>query len=108
MRRFYLALTANSLKPCPHSGLDAMAHGKPVLVSQSTSIADLIQKNQCGMAFEPTVEGLECSILELMVNYKFYQKNCHPTIERSFSTDYFLSQYRQIYNTMLGSVPFNE
>jgi glycosyltransferase involved in cell wall biosynthesis len=94
-------LATNSLKPCPHSGLDALAHGKPILVSQPTSIADLIQKNRCGLAFEPSVECLEQCVLELVQNYDLYQKNCHPTITRNFSPDYFLAQYRQIYNTML-------
>lgn len=94
-------LASNSLKPCPHSGLDALAHGKPVLVSQPTSIADLIQKNQCGIAFEPTVECLGKAILQLVENYDLFQENCHATIKRTFSTDYFLAQYRQIYNDML-------
>jgi glycosyltransferase involved in cell wall biosynthesis len=94
-------LASNSLKPCPHSGLEALAHGKPLLVSRPTSIANLIQQNRCGVVFEPTVECLERSILELMGSYNLYQKNCQPTIESNFSLDYFLAQYRQIYNLML-------
>ncbi|MBX2998265.1 MAG: glycosyltransferase family 4 protein [Caldilineaceae bacterium] len=94
-------LATNSLKPCPHSGLDALAHGKPVLVSRPTSIADLIHKNRCGLAFEPSVECLEKAILELAANYDLFQRNCHATIKRSFSPDYFLAQYRQIYDSML-------
>lgn len=94
-------LASNSLKPCPHSGLEALAHGKPLLVSKPTSIADLIQENQCGLAFEPTVEHLEKSLLELMENFDFYQRNCHSTMQRNFSKDYFLTQYRQIYDSLL-------
>jgi hypothetical protein len=40
-------------------------------------------------------------VLELVQNYDLYQKNCHPTITRNFSSDYFLAQYRRIYNAML-------
>lgn len=52
------ALTHNSLKPCPHSGLRSLAHGKPVLVSHATSFAGIVKARGCGVVFEPTVESL--------------------------------------------------
>jgi glycosyltransferase involved in cell wall biosynthesis len=95
-------LTSSSLKPAPHSALDSLAHGKPVLISSPSSIAGLIGRNQCGVVFEPSVDSLVQSIRHLMDHYDRYQPNCHPTIEQCFSRQFFLERYGEIYASMLS------
>lgn len=94
-------LSQSSLKPCPHSALHSLAHGKPLLVSYSTSIAGLIRQKTCGVVFEPTVESLQQSILELMANYDLYQSNCHRVLQENFSEHVFFERYQNIYESML-------
>jgi glycosyltransferase involved in cell wall biosynthesis len=94
-------LTANSLKPCPHSAIESLAHGKPVLISRPTSISRLIEKKGCGVVFDATVDSLEKGILTLTANYDRFREKCHSTIEENFSATFFLERYRQIYERML-------
>jgi glycosyltransferase involved in cell wall biosynthesis len=93
-------LDYGALKPSPQSGLDSLAHGKPVLISKPTSIAGVVARNRCGVVFEPAVEDLREAILHLRDNYALYQANCHSTIENNFSPRVFLERYRRIYTSM--------
>ena len=94
-------LTHSSLKPCPHSGLNSLSHGKPLLVSESTSIAGIVDRNQCGVTFEHSVDSLRTAIHHLMDRYTEFQNNSHRTVEREFSESVFVERYRQLYETML-------
>lgn len=94
-------ITYSSLKPCPHSALESLAHGKPVLVSYPTSISTIISRNHCGVVFEPNIESAIVAIEHLRENYDWYQQNCHSTIEKSFSEDVFIDRYRGLYLSML-------
>jgi glycosyltransferase involved in cell wall biosynthesis len=96
-------LTTSSLKPTPHSGLDSLSHGKPVLVSQPSSISALVERQQCGVVFEPTVDSLVESVHRLVAGYELYQSSTHATIQNCFSEDVLLECYGQLYETMLAA-----
>jgi glycosyltransferase involved in cell wall biosynthesis len=100
-------LTSGSLKPAPHSALDSLAHGKPVLISRPSSIAGLIERSQCGVVFDATSDSLIAAIRQLMTHYDQYQGNCHVTIKDCFSKTFFLESYREMYETMLAEVNAN-
>jgi glycosyltransferase involved in cell wall biosynthesis len=51
-----VALESNSLKPCPHSALESLAHGKPVVTSWMTSLARIVHDRECGVCCEPNTE----------------------------------------------------
>jgi glycosyltransferase involved in cell wall biosynthesis len=95
------ALAYNSLKPCPHSGLDSLAHGKPLLVSSATSFAHLVEERQCGVVFEPTIPSLCDAIRELKSRYSHYQANALPTSQACFSRAEFVSRYAALYSSLL-------
>jgi glycosyltransferase involved in cell wall biosynthesis len=94
-------IDAASLKPCPHSGLESLAHGKPLLVSRPTSLSDVVERTGCGIVFEPTLESLVAGIEQLRTEYERYQVHCHPTVEGTFSRATFVSRYRQLYDSLL-------
>jgi glycosyltransferase involved in cell wall biosynthesis len=94
-------LNSGSLKPTPHSALDSLSHGKPVLISRPSSIAGMIDRNRCGVVFEPSIDQLVQAITHLRNSYNLYQRNCHPTIQNCFSEQFFLKRYREIYEAML-------
>jgi len=95
------ALTSASLKPCPHSGLHSLAHGKPVLTSQYVSLSKIVERNKCGVVFEPTVDALCDAIWQLQDNYEKYQRNAHSTIERKFSDGGFIERYEEVYSSLI-------
>jgi glycosyltransferase involved in cell wall biosynthesis len=94
-------LTPGSIKPTPHSALDSLSHGKPVLVSRASSIAGLVERTQCGVVFDPTTGSLVEAVRHLMNHYHEYQGNCHLTLKQCFSETVFLERYRDVYEAML-------
>lgn len=84
-------------KACPNSIIEGLASGKPVLVSTKVGISDLIKKEQCGVVFEPTIDGLACAIEDLKSNYRIYQSNSRRVAEEYFSIDLFVKNYQTIY-----------
>ncbi len=88
------------LKLIPTSAIESLAAGKPVLVSSQTGIADIVEKEKCGVVFEPTRESLLRGIEEIKKNYLSYQKNCRKTAEKYFSQEEFLKKHQEIYNSL--------
>lgn len=87
-------------KPCPHSVIECLAAGKPVLVSDKVGIAHIIQENNCGIVFKPDTEDLVRAIEELKKNYTAYQKNARTYAEEYFSKESFLKQYELLYSAI--------
>jgi glycosyltransferase involved in cell wall biosynthesis len=96
------ALTETSLKPCPHSGLLALAHGKPVLASRPTSFSDLVTTERCGVVFEPNIPSLCDAIRQLMANYEQHQSRAHDAIRTRFSEVEFVARYEALYAALLS------
>jgi glycosyltransferase involved in cell wall biosynthesis len=95
------ALANNSLKPCPHSGLHSLAHGKPLLVSQAVSLSEIVDDKQCGVVFESTIPSLCGAIEELRDRYDHYQSNALWTSRSAFSKRRFVEQYADLYDGLL-------
>jgi glycosyltransferase involved in cell wall biosynthesis len=93
-------LTSASLKPAPHSGLESLAHGKPLLVSRPTSLAPLVRQTGCGVEFEPAVDAFVEAIQRLRDGYPEYQVPCHETARQFFSRTVFLERYRELYASL--------
>lgn len=90
-------LEHRSFIPCPRSGLESLAHGKPVLLSHLVSIAPDVVRQRAGVGFEPTIEGLKAAILQLQRDYPAYQANTQRYIADNFSPATHLELYRQLY-----------
>jgi glycosyltransferase involved in cell wall biosynthesis len=95
------ALTEMSLKPCPHSALLSLAHGKPVLASRPMSISSIIEEDECGAVFDPTVASLRDAITRLKSNYDHFQSHAQSTIRARFSESQFVERYAALYNSLL-------
>lgn len=93
-------LDEHSLKPCPHSAIESLSHGKPLLVSRPTSLAGLVDRTGTGVVFEPNWRALEAAIVELKTDYDKYQRNCHNLILEKFSHEGFVERYRKLYESM--------
>ncbi|MEA3379001.1 MAG: glycosyltransferase family 4 protein [Nanoarchaeota archaeon] len=91
-----LQSTLNS-KSCPQSILESLACGKPVLVSNRCGIANLINKNKCGVVFKINNMKIVESIKKLKNDYKAYQQNCPKTAKKYFDKNNFLKKYAKLY-----------
>lgn len=95
------ALEGDSFKPCPHSGLHSLAHGKPLLVSRAASIAGIVERHRCGVVFDPTIRSLCGAIQQLSSNYDDFQANTLATLNRKFTPDGFIERYGKLYESLL-------
>jgi len=94
------ALDYASVKPCPHSGVEALAHGKPILASSMTSLASVVRRRECGVCFEPNTEDLISAIERMREEYDKLQANCHEVVREMFSPEYFRREYMALYHAM--------
>lgn len=97
-----MALESNSLKPCPHSALESLAHGKPIVASSRTSLATVVRDNECGVCCEPNTEAFLTAIQRLRDNYATYQTRCHEVVRQMFSPEVFRRKYMSIYRDVAG------
>ena len=97
------ALTETSLKPSPHSGLLSLAHGRPLLISRPTSLSAIVERENCGVVFEPTIPGLCDAIRLLQARYDDFQENAQPTVKAHFSEATFIERYATLYEELLGT-----
>jgi glycosyltransferase involved in cell wall biosynthesis len=98
------AMEHQSFIPCPRSGLDSLAHGKPLLVSDFVGLAAGLTKWGAGVAFNPDGESLELAISRLRDGYAQYQGKAHGYMERYFSPAKHLALHRQLYHTLGADV----
>ncbi len=90
----------NYLKLIPNSALESLAAGKPVLISSKVELANIIQREKCGIIFEPSPDCLVKAIRELKKNYSFQQKKCRKVAQKYFSQEIFLKKYEKIYSEL--------
>ncbi len=97
----YTTLASN--KPYPHSLIDAMASGRAVLTSNVIPIAEIIQKEKCGVIFEPEVNQLVTAIEKFRESFVELSKPARKTAEKYFSEDQFIQNYQNIYQKVLAN-----
>jgi glycosyltransferase involved in cell wall biosynthesis len=93
-------LEHRSFIPCPRSGLEALAHGKPLLLSSLISIASSVAQSAAGVVFEPSATGLKAAILQLQAGYAGYQANTQIYIAEHFSPETHLQLHRRLYQSV--------
>lgn len=92
------------IKSFPHSLLESLKAGKPILTSDTIPISDFVRKHNCGLSLEKmTAEHLSEKLDDLRVNYSQYLKNVSPNLLKEFTTMSWLEKYRQIIETKINS-----
>jgi glycosyltransferase involved in cell wall biosynthesis len=93
-------LEHRSFIPCPRSGLESLAHGKPLLLSSFVSLAESVAAARAGVVFEPTTPGMVAAVRELQRDYPSYQANTQRYITEKFSPATHLELYRRLYRSL--------
>jgi glycosyltransferase involved in cell wall biosynthesis len=93
-------LEHRSFIPCPRSGLESLAHGKPLLLSTLVSLAQSVVSSGAGLAFEPTTAGLVAAVRQLQRDYPSYQANTQRYIADKFSPATHLALYERLYQSL--------
>jgi glycosyltransferase involved in cell wall biosynthesis len=96
------ALEHRSFVPAPRSGLESLAHGKPLLLSGYVAIAGSVAGAGAAVVFEPTVEGLVGAIGHLRKHYSDFQQAAQPYLREHFSASAHLELHRRLYESLGG------
>lgn len=93
-----LATDPTLVKAFPHSLLEALATGRPVLVSQSLPMADYVARTGCGQVVEVVNPGgvLE-ALARLEANYETHRAAALRVRQRDFSREALVEAYRRLY-----------
>jgi glycosyltransferase involved in cell wall biosynthesis len=87
-------------KPCPNSVIEALAVGRPALVSDYTDLGALLEREQAGVRFLPTIDDLRRAFDELRANYGRLQQGSRPCAERHFNLADVVRHYGTVYERM--------
>jgi glycosyltransferase involved in cell wall biosynthesis len=86
------------IKSYPHSLLDALAAGKPVLLNNSIAMSDYVNYAKCGVvAKSVTPEAIVAALADLRANYCRYAANAVTVGQRDFTEAAALEAASAIY-----------
>ena len=87
------------VKSYPHSLLDALAAGKPVLVSRAIAMSDYVDANGCGVVVETvTPAAIATALGQLRRNYATYARAAATVGQRDFAAATLLDAMQRIYD----------
>jgi glycosyltransferase involved in cell wall biosynthesis len=93
-----LATHANLVKAYPHSLLDSLAAGKPILISRAIPMAEYVEKSGCGRVVEAvTPSAILDALQKLMADYPRHQATALKNGRHDFSHARMIESYRHIY-----------
>lgn len=93
-----LAGSSAIIKSYPHSLLDSLAAGKPVLVSRAIPMADYVEQTGCGEVVENmTPADILAAVESLTSHYAARQQAARQVGQRDFSQEAMVASFRQLY-----------
>lgn len=99
-----LATDAAVIKAYPHSLLDSLAAGKPVLVNQAIPMADYVARAGCGAVVEKvTASAVLTALATLVQQYNALQQSAHQVGQRDFTLDQMIASFGQVYQSIANT-----
>ena len=96
-----LASDNNLIKAYPHSLLESLVAGKPVLVSDCVPLADYATQNGCGIAIpRVTTDSILDALATLTANYTEMSQNARRVGSHDFGLAQFIEKYHTLYHTI--------
>lgn len=97
-----LADAPGIVKSYPHSLLDSLAAGKPVLISQAIPMADYVAETGCGQVIETvTPTDILAAVEALTSKYEIRQKIAGEVGQRDFLQQAMVASYQKVYERVL-------
>ncbi|HLF24917.1 MAG TPA: glycosyltransferase [Anaerolineae bacterium] len=97
-----LARDATLVKAYPHSLLEALAAGRPILISRAIPMASYVEQTGCGKVIEVVAaESVFTALAELEQNYAAYRTAALQVGQRDFSRQRLLEAYQRLYTSIV-------
>ena len=84
-------------KECPNSAIESLACGVPVLISRECPFARFVEEHSCGVAFDPSPEGLVAAVEEGLSRWSDLSIAARRVAEEHFDAARLLAFYRSLY-----------
>jgi glycosyltransferase involved in cell wall biosynthesis len=100
-----IALTTDPsiIRPYPHSLLESLAAGKPVLVSKEIPMSDYVERNGCGVVVQSTEPGAILTAVASFVDQYAELQRCALRVgQRDFAQERMLASFRAVYERILA------
>ena len=95
-----LATDAAIIRPYPHSLIESLAAGKPVLVSRAIPMADYVQETGCGQVVDMvTPANILAAVEALTGEYDALQESAQLVGQRDFSREGMIASFQQVYES---------
>jgi glycosyltransferase involved in cell wall biosynthesis len=97
-----LATSPGIVKSYPHSLLESLAAGKPVLVSRAIPMADCVEKTGCGVVIESvTPADVLTGIQQFVTAYASLEETARRAGSESFSQKKMIASFERLYERVL-------
>lgn len=94
------------IRSYPHSLLESLAAGKPVIVSRSIPMSDYVEQTGCGQVVEQvTADDILVAVDALAHDYNKLQASAQQVGQRDFSLQAMILSFQKVYEQVLGSRP---
>ena len=98
------AKRSDIVKAFPHSLLESLVAGKPVILSDALPMADYVRQQACGLVVEEVSEQtLIAAIEDLRTHYDTLAQRARLTDAHVFSEKAMIESYREIYRLRPGT-----
>ncbi len=99
-----LATTPTIVKAYPHSLMESLAAGKPVLVSRAIPMARYVEKTGCGVVVENvSSDGILSAVISLVGQYAAIREAAHQAGQQDFSQQRMIASYQKVYERVQES-----
>ena len=99
-----LAADAALIKAYPHSLLDSLAAGKPVLVNRVIPMADYVERTKCGIVMEKVVASeVLAALAALKQQYNVLQQSARQVGQRDFALCEMITSFQQVYQSVINA-----
>jgi glycosyltransferase involved in cell wall biosynthesis len=101
-----LATAPGIVKSYPHSLLESLAAGKPVLVSRAIPMADYVAQASCGKVVERvTPAGILAAVEALAREYEDLRRAARRAGQADFSQQAMIASFREVYERIVQPGP---
>jgi glycosyltransferase involved in cell wall biosynthesis len=101
-----IALSTNPaiIRSYPHSLIESLAAGKPVIVSRCIPMADYVERTGCGKAVESVdATSILDAVEALTREYESLQRTAQQVGQRDFSRQAMITSFGRVYEHVLGT-----
>jgi glycosyltransferase involved in cell wall biosynthesis len=97
-----LASEPDIVKAYPHSLLESLAAGKPVLVSRAIPMSSYVEEKGCGVVVERlSLRSLIAAVENLVTEYEALSGTTQQLDEQDFSRERMLLSFQRLYERVL-------